>query len=99
MIEGISAVTLGTHEMPQAVRFYRALGFEVLHGGEESSFTGLRAGTSYLGRASLDGGRHAPPTRALPAIERQCRPDSADIPTGERALRRELLHLLRDFSQ
>jgi hypothetical protein len=29
----------------------------------------------------------------------QCRPDSADIPTGERAVRRELLHLLRDFSQ
>src|SRR5882762_9131963 len=43
------------------------------------------------------------PTRAnaqaLPAIERQCRPDSADIPTGERAVRRELLHLWRDFSQ
>ncbi len=31
MIEGISAVTLGTHEMPRAFRFYRALGFEVLH--------------------------------------------------------------------
>jgi uncharacterized glyoxalase superfamily protein PhnB len=48
MIEGISAVTLGTHEMPRAVRFYRALGFEVLNGGEESSFTSLRAGASYL---------------------------------------------------
>ena len=48
MIEGISAVTLGTHEMRRAVRFYRALGFEVLHGGEESSFTSFRAGTSYL---------------------------------------------------
>ncbi len=48
MIEGISAVTLGTHEMPRAVRFYRALGFEVLHGGEESSFTSFRARTSYL---------------------------------------------------
>ena len=45
MIEGISAVT---HEMPRAVRFYRALGFEVLRGGEESSFTSFRAGTSYL---------------------------------------------------
>ena len=41
-------VTLGTHEMPRAVRFYRALGFEVLHGGEQSSFTSFRAGTSYL---------------------------------------------------
>jgi len=48
MIEEISAVTLGTHEMPRAVRFYQALGFEVLHGGEGSPFTGFRAGTSYL---------------------------------------------------
>jgi hypothetical protein len=46
MIEGISAVTLGTHEMPRAVRFCCALGFEVLHGGEEWSFTSFRAGTS-----------------------------------------------------
>jgi len=48
MIEGISAVTLGTHEMPRAVRFYRVLGFEALHGGEESSFTSFRAGANYL---------------------------------------------------
>jgi uncharacterized glyoxalase superfamily protein PhnB len=48
MIEGISAVTLGTHEMGQAIRFYRALGFEVLHGDEDSAFTSFRAGTSYL---------------------------------------------------
>jgi catechol 2,3-dioxygenase-like lactoylglutathione lyase family enzyme len=48
MIEGIGAVTLGTHEMPRAVRFYRTLGFEVLDGGEDSSFTSFRAGTSYL---------------------------------------------------
>jgi len=48
MIEGMSAVTPGTHEVPRAVRFYRALGFEVLHGGEDSSFTSFRAGTSYL---------------------------------------------------
>ena len=48
MIEGISAVTLGTHDMPRAVRFYRALGFEVLHGGDEASFTSFRAGTGYL---------------------------------------------------
>jgi catechol 2,3-dioxygenase-like lactoylglutathione lyase family enzyme len=34
MIEAVSAITLGTHEMPRAVRFYRALGFEALHGGE-----------------------------------------------------------------
>ena len=48
MIEGISAVTLGTHEMPRAVRFYCALGFEVLRGNEQSSFTSFRTGMSYL---------------------------------------------------
>jgi uncharacterized glyoxalase superfamily protein PhnB len=48
MIEAISAVTLCTHEMPRAVRFYRALGFEALHGDEQSSFTSFRAGMSYL---------------------------------------------------
>ena len=58
MIEGISAVTLGTHEMPRAVRFYRALGFEVLYGGEESSFTSFRAGTSYLNLITQPTERH-----------------------------------------
>jgi catechol 2,3-dioxygenase-like lactoylglutathione lyase family enzyme len=58
MIEGISAVTLGTHEMRRAVRFYRALGFEILHGGEESSFTSFRAGTSYLNLISQPAERH-----------------------------------------
>ena len=48
MIDGISAVTLGTHEMPRAVQFYCALGFEVLRGNEQSSFTSFRAGMSYL---------------------------------------------------
>ena len=48
MIEGISAITLATHDMPRAVRFYRALGFDVLYGGEASSFTSFRAGAGYL---------------------------------------------------
>jgi len=48
MIEGISAVTLCTHDMRRAVQFYRSLGFDVLHGGEASSFTSLRAGPGYL---------------------------------------------------
>jgi len=48
MIEGISAVTLGTHDMARAVRFYRALGFDVLHGGEGASFTSFRVGAGYL---------------------------------------------------
>jgi catechol 2,3-dioxygenase-like lactoylglutathione lyase family enzyme len=48
MIEGISAITLGTHDMRRAVQFYRSLGFESLYGGEESSFTSFRAGTGYF---------------------------------------------------
>jgi catechol 2,3-dioxygenase-like lactoylglutathione lyase family enzyme len=34
MIEGISAITLATHDMRRAVRFYRVLGFAMLYGGE-----------------------------------------------------------------
>ena len=49
MIDGISAITLATHDMRRAVRFYRALGFDnILYGGEASSFTSFRAGTGYL---------------------------------------------------
>ena len=48
MIESISAITLATHDMPRAVRFYVSLGFEILHGGEPSSFTSFRAGPGYL---------------------------------------------------
>ena len=48
MIDGISAVTLSTHEMPRAVRFYRALGFEILHGGEKRHSPAFEQATSYL---------------------------------------------------
>jgi catechol 2,3-dioxygenase-like lactoylglutathione lyase family enzyme len=48
MIEAISAITLATHDMPRSVRFYTALGFEVIHGGEASSFTSFCAGSGYL---------------------------------------------------
>jgi catechol 2,3-dioxygenase-like lactoylglutathione lyase family enzyme len=34
--------------MGRAVRFYRALGFSVLYGGEAASFTSFEAGASYL---------------------------------------------------
>jgi catechol-2,3-dioxygenase len=45
-IEGISAVTLATHDMARAVRFYRTLGFEVVHGDNSAGFTSFRAGHS-----------------------------------------------------
>lgn len=47
-ITAISAVTLATHDMARAVRFYRALGFSLLYGGETASFTSFRAGSGYL---------------------------------------------------
>ena len=58
MIEGIGAVTLATHDMARAVRFYRALGFEVVHGGEASAFTSLRAGSGYLNLIAQPAQRH-----------------------------------------
>jgi hypothetical protein len=42
MIEGTSAVTLATHNMPDAVRFYRMLGFEIIHGDANAAFTSFR---------------------------------------------------------
>jgi catechol 2,3-dioxygenase-like lactoylglutathione lyase family enzyme len=48
MIESISAVTLATHDMRRAVEFYRALGFELIYGGANASFTSFRAGPGYL---------------------------------------------------
>jgi catechol 2,3-dioxygenase-like lactoylglutathione lyase family enzyme len=47
-LEGISAVSLVTHDMARSVRFYRALGFTIRHGGEQASFTSLHAGSCYL---------------------------------------------------
>ncbi len=48
MIESVSAITLATHDMGRAVRFYQALGFDVIHGGANTTFTSFRAGTGYL---------------------------------------------------
>ena len=47
-IEGLSAVTLGTHDMARAVVFYEALGFELLYGGPGASFTSFAAGNGYM---------------------------------------------------
>ena len=47
-IECISAITLATHDMSRAVRFYRTLGFEVNYGSEAASFTSFRVGAGYL---------------------------------------------------
>ena len=48
MIESISAVTLATHDMARATRFYRTLGFDLVHGGDEAAFASFRVGGGYL---------------------------------------------------
>ncbi|MFB3092792.1 MAG: VOC family protein [Dehalococcoidia bacterium] len=47
-INSISAVTLATHDMGRAVRFYLSLGFSLRYGGEDSTFTTFSVGSSYL---------------------------------------------------
>ena len=57
MIECISAITLATHDMAQAVRFYRALGFEIAYGGEGAAFTSFKAGPGHLNLIAETEGR------------------------------------------
>lgn len=47
-ILSISAVTLATHDMARAVRFYGAIGFALRYGGETAAFTSFRVGAGYL---------------------------------------------------
>ncbi len=55
-VESISAVTLLTVDMVEAVAFYRALGFHLIYGGEDATFTSFRVGAGYL-NLQLDAGR------------------------------------------
>jgi len=47
-VESISAVTLVTLNMANAVAFYEALGFRLLYGGADARFTSFRVGEGYL---------------------------------------------------
>lgn len=47
-LESISAVTLATHDMARAVRFYLRLGFPIHYGGESAAFTSFHVGAGYL---------------------------------------------------
>ena len=95
MIEGISAVTLGTHEMPRAVRFYCALGFEVLRGNEQSSFTSFRAGMSHLNLVFQPAERRWALVGSRDLLRRRCRCclrtcARGGVPTNYRAPRRRM---------
>ena len=48
MIRSINAITLGTADMAQAVRFYRALGFTMGYGGEEADFTSFQIAEQHV---------------------------------------------------
>jgi catechol 2,3-dioxygenase-like lactoylglutathione lyase family enzyme len=56
-VERISAVTLLTGRMAEAVAFYQMLGFRLLYGGREAPFTSFRVGDGYL---NLQTGATAP---------------------------------------
>ena len=47
-IQHISAVTLAVQDMRRSVDFYRKVGLELSHGGEEATFTSLRVGEGFL---------------------------------------------------
>jgi catechol 2,3-dioxygenase-like lactoylglutathione lyase family enzyme len=47
-IQHISAVTLAVQEMARAVAFYQAIGFDVLYGGTQATFTSFRLGDTFL---------------------------------------------------
>jgi catechol 2,3-dioxygenase-like lactoylglutathione lyase family enzyme len=47
-VESISAVTLLTTDMRAAVAFYRTLGFRLLYGGDDATFTSFGVGPGYL---------------------------------------------------
>ena len=98
MIENISAITLATHRMAAAVRFYSMLDFELIRGGEDALFTTFRAGTSYLNLTAQSEERqwtwwgrvifHVSDVDALhrQAVASGYKPDTAprDAPWGER---------------
>jgi catechol 2,3-dioxygenase-like lactoylglutathione lyase family enzyme len=57
-IDQLSAVTLTVADMARSVRFYRALGFRLLYGGEDADFTSFSAGSGFLNldlRPGFDG--------------------------------------------
>ena len=51
MIPYVSAITLAVRNMSRAVAFYSTLGFDVVYGGHEATFSSLRRGEAYVNLA------------------------------------------------
>jgi catechol 2,3-dioxygenase-like lactoylglutathione lyase family enzyme len=47
-IQHISAVTLAVQDMARAVAFYQLIGFDVLYGSGQATFTSFRLGDTFL---------------------------------------------------
>ena len=58
-IESISAVTLAVRDMARSVAFYQDLGFRLVYGGVDASFTSLRAGEAYVNLSTVPTYGHA----------------------------------------
>ena len=52
-IKHISAITFAVQDMTQANQFYQKLGFQLLNGGDSSSFSCLRAGDAIVNLAHV----------------------------------------------
>jgi catechol 2,3-dioxygenase-like lactoylglutathione lyase family enzyme len=48
VVRGLDALTLATHDMARAVRFYRSLGFQLHYGGESAAFTSFSLERGHL---------------------------------------------------
>lgn len=93
----INAITFVCVDMAASVRFYTALGFDVVYGGPDSPFTSLRIGTNFVNlqhtgeRPGTGWGRvvfHVPSPDEMHAIAAaagySAETEPADAPWGER---------------
>ena len=48
MMPYVSAITVAVRDMPHAVSFYMTIGFDVVYGGPEATFSSLRIGDAYV---------------------------------------------------
>ena len=53
-VESINAITLRTADMAASVRFYKALGFRMSYGGDDSPFSTLRSGECFVNLIAVD---------------------------------------------
>jgi uncharacterized glyoxalase superfamily protein PhnB len=51
MIQHLSAITFAVRDMQEAIAFYNAIGFQVIHGGCDASFSSLRLADAFVNLA------------------------------------------------